>query len=244
MYNYKLIIEFDGLSFNGWQKQLFTDNTVQDQIEIAIRKILKKDIKIIGAGRTDAKVSAYNQTANFFYEDKLDLKKITNSLNSVLPETIAIKNISVVSKIFHSRYSAKKREYIYKICLGKKAVSGNYYHRINYIPDFNKIDKFIKFIKKVRNFKSLCKNKDDIRKFECVIFDFRYKFIKSKKELIFTISANRFLHSMVRAIIGSALDIGRGKEDLINVIKKIEKGERLGIPYLPGNALFLNKIYY
>ncbi|MCY7362569.1 MAG: tRNA pseudouridine(38-40) synthase TruA, partial [Ignavibacteria bacterium] len=115
---------------------------------------------------------------------------------------------------------------------------------INYIPDFNKIDKFIKFIKKARNFKSLCKNKDDIREFECVIFDFSYKFIKSKKEIIFTISANRFLHSMVRAIIGSALEIGRGKEDLINVIKKIEKGERLGIPYLPGNALFLNKIYY
>lgn len=244
MINYKLIIEYNGLNFNGWQKQNFTNNTIQSQIEIAIKKILKKEVKIIGAGRTDTKVSAYNQVANFTYENKIELNKFLHSLNSILPETISIKKISKVPLSFHSRYSAKKREYIYKITTIKRSVNNEFHFKINYLPDFSKIDEYIGEIKNLNNFYSFCKNKYDIRNFSCLIYVFKYQIIKSKNEILFTITANRFLHSMVRSLIGCALEIGRGKLELTEVLNKVRKGEKIRVHYIPGNALLLNKITY
>ncbi len=244
LYNYKLIIEYDGLNFNGWQRQSYTENTIQHQIEMAVSILLKSEIKLTGAGRTDSKVSAYNQTANFHSDVKIDRNSFIRSVNSILPDSVTVKSIAKVSADFHSRYSAREREYLYYITTAKKSISGDHYYRINYLPDFVKIDGFISFIKSVRNFKSLCKNKTDNFDFNCRIIEFKYRFLKSKNEIIFTISASRFLHSMVRAIIGCALDIGRGKSDPELTEKLILKGEKFRIHYLPANALFLNKIYY
>jgi tRNA pseudouridine38-40 synthase len=244
LYNYKLIIEYDGLCFNGWQKQTYTDNTIQQQLEVSIGKLLKKEIRLIAAGRTDSRVSAYNQTANFFYEKRIDPAKFIHSLNSILPGEITVKRISKVSKDFHSRFSAKKREYIYKITTEKKSVGKEFYHRIKHNPDFKKIDIFIDFVKNLNSFTSLCKNKEDRHNFACIIYNLSYRIYKAKKEIIFTVCANRFLHSMVRAIIGCALEIGKEKSDLDSILQKIKNGEKFRINYLPANALFLKKIYY
>ncbi|HMS66272.1 MAG TPA: tRNA pseudouridine(38-40) synthase TruA [Ignavibacteria bacterium] len=244
MRNYKLTIEYNGLNFNGWQKQKNTRNTIQDQIEISINRLLRTEIKLTGAGRTDTKVSALNQVANFLYEEKIDLNKFLHSLNSILPDEITIKKISLVPLNFHSRYSAIKREYIYKITTVKRSVCSDFHYRINYDPDFKKIDSFIEEIKNLKNFYSFCKNKSDLRNFSCLIYVFKYQIHKSKNEIIFTISANRFLHSMVRSLIGCALEIGRGKTDLNEVLKKVKKGEKIRVYYIPGNALLLNKINY
>lgn len=244
MRNYKLTIEYNGLSYNGWQKQNYTENTIQDQIEIAIKKLLKTEVKLIGAGRTDTKVSAFNQVANFFLEEKLTPNKFLHSLNSILPESITIKNIREVPLSFHSRYSAKRREYIYKITTVKRSICGEFHYRINYLPDFSKIDEFIGEIKKQENFYSFCKNISDIRNFSCIIYVFKYKISGSKNEILFTISANRFLHSMVRSLIGCALEISRGKMDITEVLSKVKKGEKIRVHYIPGNALLLKKIKY
>ncbi len=244
MHNYKLIIEYDGICFNGWQKQKHTPNTIQECIESAIRKILKDEIKLIGAGRTDAGVSAQNQVANFHFSQKADLRNLKYSLNSILPGTITVKKISSVNGDFHSRYSAKKREYLYNITTQKKSISKDYYYQLKHEVSLLRIDEFIKLILKLQMFRSFCKNKVDKSNFLCRIYDFRYKELKSKNEIIFKITANRFLHSMVRAIIGCALDIGRGKTVIKDIKEKIKKGEKIHIHYLPANALFLNKIYY
>lgn len=244
MYNYKLVIEYDGINFNGWQKQKNTKNTIQEQIETAGEKILREKISLIGAGRTDSGVSAYNQVANFKFPKKIDLKKFKYSLNSLLASSITIKKISLVKDNFHSRYSANKREYIYKITTVRKSIGRNEFFRIGYDLDFKNIDRFIKLIKKQTYFKSFCKNREDKNNFLCKIFDFRYKKIKSRNEIIFSITANRFLHSMVRAIIGCALDTGRGKINFKTLEQKIKRGDKTAIQYLPAHALFLNKIYY
>lgn len=244
MHNYKLTIEFDGKNFNGWQRQTLTDNTIQEQIELSLEKILKEKIKIIGSGRTDAGVSAFNQVANFHYSGKLDRGKLRYSLNSILPSEITIKNILTVKSDFHSRFSAIKRQYIYKVSLDKKSIKGDEFYKINYIPDFNEIDRFISFIVNQKKFRSFCKNKEDTHDFMCDITEFKYRYSKLKKEIIFTITSNRFLHSMIRALIGCALEIGRGKLKLNEIKEKIKKGEKIRIHYLPANALFLNKIYY
>lgn len=244
MYNYKLVIEYDGRNYNGWQKQKYTKNTIQEYLESAISKILKEEIKLNAAGRTDSGVSAKNQVANFKYLGKINFNRFIYSLNSILPVTITVKKISSVPLEFHSRYSAKKREYLYNVTTKKRAISHDYYYQINYEIDFLKIDSFIEFILLQRMFRSFCKNKNDKHNFSCIIYDFGYKQIKSKNEIVFKISANRFLHSMVRAIIGCALDIGRQKIILNSIKEKVKKGDKIQIKYLPANALFLNKIYY
>lgn len=244
MHNYKLVIEYDGYSFNGWQKQKYTSNTIQEQIESAIKKILNKDLKLIVAGRTDAGVSAYNQVANFKCDEISDTGKFIYSLNSILPGSITVKRISKTGINFHSRFDAIRREYIYKITTRKKSIGSKEFFRINFKPDFSQVDSFISYIMGVRSFKSFCKNKTDKHNFRCDIFDFDYKIKKSANEIIFRISAGRFLHSMVRCIIGCALEIGRKKIQLDTIIEKVKKGEKVSVYYLPANALFLNKIYY
>lgn len=244
MRNYKLTIEYDGKKFNGWQRQKNTDNTIQGIIESAITTITGEKINLIGAGRTDAGVSAYNQTANFRIDNEIDTEKFRYSLNAILPGEISIKNITRVPLNFHSRYSARKREYIYKLTLRKKSIEGSYYFRINSLPDFGSITGYMNFILKLKYFKALCLNKEDKNGFLCEIMKFTYKYHRQRDEIVFTIAANRFLHSMVRAIMGLALEIGKGKIILNDVKEKIIRGEKILIPYLPANALFLNKIYY
>jgi tRNA pseudouridine38-40 synthase len=244
MNNYKMIIEYDGVGLNGWQRQKNTKNTIQEYIESSLKSILRQDIGIIGAGRTDAEVGAFNQVANFKTDLTFDNKKILYSLNSILPDSITIKSLKKVPLDFHSRYSAKRREYEYKISFRKRSIEGKYYYKLIYNINFQSIDRFIKVFKGYKSFKSLCKNPSDKHNFCCNVLSINYKFCKSKDVLIFNIVSDRFLHSMIRGIIGCLIDIGRGKLDFEETKKAFLKGEKIKATYLPGNALFLKKIYY
>jgi tRNA pseudouridine38-40 synthase len=242
--NYKIVIEYDGKNFFGWQIQKNTTKTIQETIEKSFKQILNEDIKITASGRTDTAVNALNQTAHFKTDTQINPSKLIYSLNSILPPAITIKDMKSVPLNFHARYSVKKREYEYNICLNKKSVYADYYYKLNYDLDFNIIDKFIPFLIGDNSFKSLCKNKTDKHNFRCSVYDLTYKLKKTKNELLFNIIANRFLHSMVRAIIGCLIDLGRGRLQLEDTKTKFLKGEKIKTTYLPGNALFLKNIYY
>jgi tRNA pseudouridine38-40 synthase len=244
MYNYKMVIEYDGVGFNGWQRQKNTNNTVQQHIESSLKSLLKRNIGIIGAGRTDAEVSAFNQVANFKTEVEFDFKRTLYSLNSILPDEITIKSIKKVPLNFHSRYSAKRREYEYKISFRKRSIENRYFYKLVYYIDFDLVDKFIDVLKGYKSFKSLCKNSSDKHNFCCNVSEISYVYSKRKDELIFKIVSDRFLHSMVRGVIGCLIDIGRGKLNFEETKKDFQKGEKIKATYLPGNALFLKKIYY
>lgn len=242
MPKYKITIEYDGSDFFGWQRQKNKSRTVQETIENALFKILNEKISVTGAGRTDAGVHAYSQTAHFNTERELQNDKFLYSLNSVLPPTITIKTIKKVKDDFHARYSAKKREYKYFFTKNRKSISYKYFHKLNYELDFTIIDEFIKMIIGYNCFKSFCKNKTDKHNFYCRLESIKYKI--KKEEIIFTLTADRFLHSMVRAILGCILDIGRHKININEIKDKFIKGEKIKTTYLPANALFLNKIFY
>lgn len=245
MNNYKLTVEYDGSGFYGWQRQKKFRNTIQECIEENLSKLLKEKISITGAGRTDAGVHAYNQVANFRINGKIEKhNKFLYSLNSVLPSSITIKSIRKVSEDFHARYSAKKREYIYRITTRNISIERNYFHKLNYKLDFKVIDEFIKILTGYNSFKSLCKNTEDKHGFCCNLLFLDYRINNSKGTIIFRILADRYLHSMVRAIIGALIDLGRGKIGLNETINKFKKGEKIKTTYLPSNALFLNKIHY
>lgn len=244
MYNYKLKIEYDGTGFNGWQRQKNTKNTIQENIENALSKILKENIQITGAGRTDTGVSAYEQVANFRTDKNIEGKKILYSLNSVLPPAISVLEIKKVNADFNARYSAKQKEYIYKITLRKKGLKGNHFYKLNYNLDFGIIDRFINSVTGKHSFRSFCRNKEDKHDFHCDLKYVKYKIKRKNDEIIFSICADRFLHSMVRSLMGCIIETGRGKVELNSILNKFKKGEKIKTVYLPGKALFLNKIYY
>lgn len=245
MNNYKLTIEYDGSGYYGWQRQKKFRNTIQEFLEDNLSKLLKQKISVTGAGRTDTGVHAYNQAANFRVSCIIeDSNKFLYSLNSMLPPAITVKSIKKVRKDFHARYSAKKREYIYRITTVNISIGRNYFYKLNYELDFKVIDEFIKIISGYKSFRSLCKNSEDKHGFYCNLISLKYKINKTKGTIEFRISADRYLHSMVRAIIGVLIDLGRGKLELKETINKFNNGEKIKTTYLPANALFLNKIYY
>ena len=245
MNNYKITVEYDGSGFYGWQRQKKSRNTIQECIEENLSKLLKESIPVTGAGRTDAGVHAYNQTANFKTNTLIpDSDKFLYSLNSILPSSITVKSIRKVNNDFHSRYSAKRREYLYKITTREISIGRNYYFKLNYKLDFKVIDEFIKILVGYHSFKSLCRNKEDKHDFFCNLMKLEYRINKAKNTIVFRILSDRYLHSMVRATIGVLIDLGRGKLELKDTYNKLINGEEIKTTYLPANALFLNKIYY
>ncbi len=242
MYNYKLVIEYDGTDYFGWQRQKAAHRTVQETIERSLKKITGIDVTLIAAGRTDTGVHAMNQTANFKTDRKLDTVKLVYSLNSVLPDSITIKKAAKVKDDFNARYSAKGKEYIYRISTGKKSIGGAYFTRMNYDLNYSIIKDLVQFFKGEHSFKSLCKNKTDKHNFKCNIT--KFTFTKKGSELIFRIEGNRFLHSMIRALIGCIVDAARGKSDVKEIKQKFKKGDNIKATYLPAKGLTLNKIFY
>ena len=226
-------------------------NSIQETIENSLQVIFQsKMINLIGAGRTDAGVHALNQTANFKISSEVlnksrngNPEKLLHSLNSILPEDISVKNIGFVKNDFHSRYSAKKRIYRYFLSNVKRAYNGDKYFYMKTKFDIDLAKEYCKFIEGLHSFKTMCRNKDDKHDFNSYVYYAKVK--KQKDEIIeFEICANRFLHSMVRAVIGMMINIASGKISINEFKTKFEKGEQLRIQYVPSNALILYKIIY
>ena len=249
MHNYKLVIEYDGTDYFGWQRQKpgsggKTERTVQETIERSLKKITGESLRLAAAGRTDTGVHALGQTANFKTDSAFDINKLRHSLNAVLPESITIRKLSEAREDFHARYSAKKKEYIYQITTCKRSINSAYFLQINYELDFKLMEKALGLFVGNKSFKSLCKNKTDKHNFHCIISHFSYIHRTKRNEIVFKIIGNRFLHSMIRALIGCIIDIGRGKSTLQEVKEKFIKGENIKTAYLPAKGLILKKIYY
>lgn len=249
-YNIKLVIEYDGKNYAGWQIQK-NKLSVQETIEHSLHVLFHKDsIKLIGAGRTDSGVHALNQTANFkISKDAFSVSGIKTlgnlvySMNSILPGDISIKKAGFVSENFHARYSAKKRVYRYLLSTQKRGFNPDKYFRSKTKFDIDLAKEYCKFIEGIHSFRMMCKNREDKHDFMSIIY---YAKLKKRRDGIieFEICASRFLHSMVRAIVGMMIQIASGKISLKDFKTKFKKGEQLKIQYVPANALILDKIIY
>jgi len=253
--NIRLGIEYNGKNYFGWQKQSFRKSahsknkpTIQQTIEEALQVLFPEEIiSVIGAGRTDAGVHAFGQVANFslkpsYFKNK-SLDRVKNSLNAILPYDIAVTEINKCKADFHSRYSAKKRVYVYYFSTRKSAVFGDFTYRLKTKFDIDLAKDYCKLLVGNNDFRNYCKNKSDKHGFRSVVY--YAKVSKLKNGIIsFEICANRFLHSMVRALCGVLLQVAGGKLAIEEFKNKFKKGEPLKIQYVPSNALFLKKIIY
>ncbi|MCX6151644.1 MAG: tRNA pseudouridine(38-40) synthase TruA [Ignavibacteriales bacterium] len=242
MNNYKLKIQYDGTNYAGWQIQNYTP-TVQQTIADAIKILLKEELQLIGAGRTDAGVHALGQVANFKTENEIDLYKFKHSLNSILPNDVSIVDITKVDENFHSRFSAKKRCYLYFISKHKspfyEKFTYRYPEKLN-IPDLNIL---ANPLIGEHDFTSFCKKKSKTNNKECIVYDVHWK--ETKEVIIFFIEANRFLHRMVRSIVGTLLNVSKekyGSDYIKNILE--QKDRIIAGESVPAKGLFLYKVKY
>ncbi len=244
MHNYKLTIQYDGTDYYGWQSQP-DGNTIQDKLIIAIEKITQTKINLIGSGRTDAGVHALGQVANFKIENQLDIYKFKHALNSLLESTIAITKIEEVEENFHSRFDAKKRSYLYLISKNKNPFYYKYSYNYHSLSKINvlQLNQLSKVFLGEHNFLSFCKKKTETENKVCNVNDVRWR--ETKDFFIFKIEADRFLHGMVRTIVGTILHTASKDldEKYISDIIKLQNRETSG-ESVSAKGLFLFKVKY
>jgi tRNA pseudouridine38-40 synthase len=245
MRNIRLVIEYDGTNYHGWQIQP-NATSIQETIEDRLQKITQEEIRLIAAGRTDAGVHAVEQVANFSTNSQLDINNIQRGLNSLLPPDIAIKQISEAEQDFHSRYSAKSKIYRYVI-LNRRFPSPLYRNFSWFIPfklDIKEMKSAVQCLIGEHDFSSFkasgCNSHNPIRELYGISLD-----KDPKGFIIFEIEANAFLKQMVRNIVGTMVDVGKGKIGVseFEEILRAKDRKKAGIT-APPQGLFLVKIKY
>lgn len=240
--NYKLTIQYDGTNYAGWQIQQ-NAVTVQQKITESINIILQENVNLIGSGRTDTGVHALGQSANFRSEQQIDLYKFIYSLNSILPDDISIKEIEKIDDSFHARFDAKKRCYFYLISKKKSPFYNKYSHLITTKIDCNYLNDISKELLGENDFTSFSRKNSETENKICIVYDAHWR--ESKEFILFFIEANRFLHGMVRTIIGTLLFSEKNKleKSYIKEILDIKDRESAG-EAVPAKGLFLYKVKY
>lgn len=239
---YFIKLSYNGKAYHGWQNQL-NAISVQEVLEKGLSTLLKEKINIVGAGRTDTGVHALQMFAHFDTDVKFSLDELKYKLNSFLPQDIAIQDIFKVNEESHARFDAISREYKYRISLTKNVFSFNTTYYFKQELDVVKLNEAAKILFVYEDFKCFSRSNTDVKTYNCNIME--AKWVLEDDELVFNIKANRFLRNMVRAIVGTMINIGTGKieVDYLHDIIKSKDRSRAGAS-VPGHALYLTKIEY
>ena len=254
---YKIILSYDGSDFCGWQMQNDA-KTIQECLQGALSTLLKEEIAVTGAGRTDSKVNAINYAAHFDTSvQDLDAAGFGYKINAILPHGIKVHDIVPVAPDFHSRFDARQSEYKYFIHRKKDPFMGRYSYQYTFPLDVEAMNEAAGYLLGTHDFSCFEKVGSDNKTSICTVTAARWDTYtpdhvrlmgypcEEGDYLVFTIRADRFLRNMVRAVVGSLLEIGRGRRDkewmatLVMGGSRSEAGESV-----PGNSLFLTKVEY
>lgn len=240
-----MIIQYDGTRYKGWQKQTKNVNTVQGKLEDILGRMTGEDVQLVGCGRTDAGVHALNYTANFHTNSNMSIDEMQNYLNDSLPDDIALLSIKNASERFHARYNILSKTYMYRINNGpsKNVFQRKYMHNIDEKLDIEKMRLCSRVLIGTHDFQSFTTLKS---KTKSTVRTINYINIEEKDGTIeIEVNSNGFLWNMVRIILGTLIEAGKGKlsaddvESIINAKKRAEAG-----PMAPPKALFLKDVEY
>jgi tRNA pseudouridine38-40 synthase len=246
MSNFKLEIEYDGTNYCGWQAQKSRRfKSIQEVIEKTLQKILREKVKLIASGRTDAGVHALAQVANFKTRTEIRPEKLMRGLNAILPDDISILSVKEAHPDFHSRFQALSKVYRYTV-LNRKAPAAlkrNTLLFYSYPLDIRLMQKEAKVLLGRHNFRSFqasgSKERNPVRTIK------KLKILKDKDLIVFEIEADGFLYNMVRNIVGTLIEIGRGRFPAGSLRKiLLAKDRRSAGPTLPAKGLSLVKVAY
>jgi len=240
--NHKLTVSYDGTDFSGWQRQP-GKRTVQGTLEEALVKICGKKIPVIGAGRTDAGVHARGQVANFKADFRLGRDELLRALNALLPEDVRILSVRKVPAEFNARKMAKSKVYQYRL-FNSRLISPFVLRYVLHWPshlDVEKMDEAARLFIRRDDFTAFSSN----RLLRPVREVYRSEVRKKGKEIIYTIEANGFLRYMARSIVGTLVEVGRGKMEPRQIEEAFKKRDRsLAGPTAPARGLCLVKVKY
>lgn len=239
----KLTLEYDGSDFVGWQVQE-NGRSVQDVIERALAQILRERIRIVGAGRTDSGVHARGQVASFETESSLNCDQVVRGLNGVLPNDVVVLGVEEAAPRFHARYDALSRRYQYVIKRGATALSRKYCWVVKYNLDIALLKQCETELLGNHDFESFCRSNSTVAHHNCTILNASWSYADSST-LVFDVTADRFLHGMVRALVGTMVEVGRGYRQLEEFRQILEaKDRRKAGVAAPAQGLFLVEVNY
>ncbi|HEX9972639.1 MAG TPA: tRNA pseudouridine(38-40) synthase TruA [bacterium] len=242
MRNIKIEIEYDGTDFYGWQFQPEL-RTIQGDIENALKVIFRNEITVIGAGRTDTGVHARGQVANFLIEDTMPVLTVKAALNGNLSKDVRIISSEEVSQSFHARYDAIKRHYSYTITKQEKAIDRHYMWCYKSALDVEQMQHASQRLLGEHDFSAFCQADENMKHYRCFMEEIRWE--QNGALLILNIIANRFLHNMVRIIVGTMINVGRGFAKVEDIPQILESRDRRNAgPTIPAKGLCLEKVYY
>lgn len=236
-----MYLAYNGANYCGWQIQP-NGLSVQEVIEKSLSTLLRMPITIVGAGRTDAGVHAREMAAHFEAEVQ-DVTLLTNKLNRILPKDIVVYKIVRVKEDAHARFDATSRLYRYYLTTQKDPFMYPYKYKVHGSIDIEMMNKCSRILFEYIDFTSFSKLHTDVKTNDCKIIHAQWE--QQGEDYVFTIQANRFLRNMVRAVVGTLLEAGRGKLDEAGMRRVIEAKDRAvaGLS-VPAHALFLEEIEY
>jgi tRNA pseudouridine38-40 synthase len=241
---YFIWFSYDGTQYHGWQMQP-NGITVQSELQRCLSLLLRRDISVTGAGRTDTGVHARRMAAHFDVE-KLPMspQDLTYKLNGLLSQDIAVYSIEPVSDDLHARFSAVARTYHYYVHTQKDPFQRHYSLELHYQLDYKIMNEAGKILLEYEDFGAFCKAGSDVKTTICHVTHAQWH-QTSPTSWYFEITANRFLRNMVRAVVGTLIEVGRGKMTLNEFRQVIEGGRRTQAgESMPAKALFLENVEY
>ena len=242
--NYRMIIEYDGTRYYGWQRQPDKD-TIQGKIEAVLSKMCDKDIEVIGAGRTDAGVHAKGMVANAAFDTLYSVEEIRDYLNNYLPDDIAVKSVKEAGPRFHARYTALGTTYCYTCFAGEvtSVFDRRYYTRLDGMPDIGAMREAAELLKGEHDFRNFCVNprmkKSTVRNVD------RIDIVDEDGYVYFTFHGTGFLQNMVRIMVGTLLEIGYGRlsKEFVQEVLDATERKKAG-PTAPAKGLCLISVDY
>lgn len=241
MPRYRFAVEYLGSAFAGWQIQP-GQPTVQAELERALGVCLRATVPVIGAGRTDAGVHAAGQVAHFDSETGIDVRRVQRSVNALTPDSIFVRSMEACAPEFHARYSALSRRYRYRIALRPTALYGALSWHPGLPIDMEAFRSALADVVGLHDFVNFSVPRDDGKGTECEVL--RAEASADAAFLEVTLEANRFLHKMVRSIVGAAFDVARGAlpaDTLRRILAGTFRGERT---WAPAHGLCLERVAY
>ena len=240
---YFIWFSYDGTNYHGWQLQP-NGNTVQAELQRGLSLLLREEITVTGAGRTDTGVHARQMAAHFDTDASFDVDTLVMKMNGVLPSDISVCKVEQVSEELHARFSATARTYYYYIHTKKNPFLRHYSLELHYVLDFPLMNEAARILMEYEDFGAFCKAGSDVKTTICHVTAAQWHQI-AEDVWYFEITANRFLRNMVRAVVGTLIEVGRHRMTLDEFRQVIIGGRRTQAgESMPAQALFLEKVEY
>ena len=240
----RLLIEYEGTDFVGWQTQP-SGPSVQDALEGALATALREPVTAVGSGRTDAGVHARGQVAHVVTEAEPDPYRLRASLNGLLPPAIVVLAVEPAGDGFHARYDARCRHYVYRASTEPRALDRRTRAVLRPAPDVDAMNQAASALIGRHDFSSFCRTRSETTNRTCTVERARWRPGEREGDWDFEISADRFLHGMVRAIVGTLLEVGRGRRPVTSLPALLHARDRRAAgPAAPACGLVLDRVDY